>query len=77
VRLAGIAHRFVGRTKQTVQLPELRPRRLPLVAVQVVEATEPVCAVPASVRPTLLRQLSFTPHSSFFRFHRWGRRRSH
>jgi hypothetical protein len=43
--LARFAHQFAGRTKQTVQLPELRPRQLALLTVRVVEAIELACAV--------------------------------
>jgi len=56
VALARIAHQFVGRTKQTVQLPERRPLLMALFAIQAVKAIKLVCAVPArrsaSVRPT-------------------------
>jgi hypothetical protein len=49
--LTCFAHQSVGRTKQTVQPPELRPRQLALSTVQVVTANKPVCAVPAGIRP--------------------------
>jgi len=56
VALTRYAHQFVGRTKQTVQLPELRPLLMALFTVQAVKAIKLVCAVPArgsaSVRPT-------------------------
>ena len=34
-----------------MQLPELRPRQLALLTVQVVKAIKPVCGVPAKIRP--------------------------
>jgi hypothetical protein len=40
-----IAHQFVGGTKQTVHLPELRPLLLALFTVQLLKAIEPACAV--------------------------------